>query len=88
MMGSGRLFVSIPSAVSAIVYAGAVTICLMPPAWLTEAMPGWWGVWFGAALMVGLICGGVREWWRSLWAAVFLHAVSAITAWFVLNRFL
>jgi hypothetical protein len=88
MVGSGRLFVSVPNVVAAVVYACAVTVCLVPPAWLTEAIGGWWAVWFGAALIVGLICGGVREWWRSLWAAVVLHAASAIVAWIVWIRFL
>jgi hypothetical protein len=88
MMGSGRLFVSIPNIVSALVFACAVTACLMAPAWLTETIRGWWAVWFGAALIVGLICGAVREWWRSLWAAVILHAASAIVAWIVFSYWL
>jgi hypothetical protein len=82
-MGSGRFFVSVPSAISAFVYACAVTICLLPPAWLTDVFTGWWAVWFAAAMVVGLICAAAREWWRSLWAAVILHAVVAIAAWLV-----
>jgi hypothetical protein len=88
MMGSGRLFVSIPNVVSALIFACAVTACLLPPAWLTETIRGWWVVWFGAALILGLICGGVREWWRSLWAPVILHAVSAIAAWIAFSYWL
>jgi hypothetical protein len=88
MMGSGRFFVSVPSTISAFVYASAVTVCLVPPAWLTDVFAGWWAVWFAAAMIFGLICGAVREWWRSLWAAVILHAFAAIAAWFVFSRIL
>jgi hypothetical protein len=88
MTGSGRVFVSIPNLVSAVVFACAATACLLPPDWLTETIRGWWAVWFGAALIVGLICGGVREWWRSLWAVVILHAASAIAAWVVFSYWL
>jgi hypothetical protein len=55
---------------------------------LTDVFSGWWAVWFGAALIFGLICGAVREWWRSLWGAVILHAATAVAAWFVFSRFL
>ena len=88
MAASGRLFISAPNAVAAMVYSGAVTICVLPPAWLTSNIGGWWMGWAGAALIFGLVCGGVRERSRSVWAAVILHAASAIIAWFVLARFL
>jgi hypothetical protein len=88
MMGSGRLFISVPNLVSALVFACAVMACLLPPGWLTETIRGWWAVWFGAALILGLICGAVREWWRSLWPAVILHAASAIVAWIVFSYWL
>ena len=42
----------------------------------------------GAAIILGLICGAVREWWRSLWPAVILHAASAIIAWIVFSYWL
>jgi membrane protease YdiL (CAAX protease family) len=87
MPSSGRIFISVPNAVSAMVYSGAVTICLLPPAWLTTEIGGWLMGWAGAALIFGLVCGGVRERSRSVWAAVILHAVSAIAAWIVLARF-
>jgi hypothetical protein len=87
MPSSGRLFISVPNAVSAVVYSGAVTVCLLPPAWLTMDIGGWWMGWAGAALVFGLVCGGVRERSRSVWAAVILHAASAIVAWAVLSRF-
>jgi hypothetical protein len=88
MAASGRLFISVPNAVAAVVYSGAVTICLLPPAWLTADIGGWWMGWAGAALIFGLVCGGVRERSRSVWAAVILHALSAIVALAVLARFL
>ena len=69
MPSSGRLFISVPNAVSAVVYSGAVTVCLLPPAWLTTDIGGWWMGWAGAALIFGLVCGGVRERSRSVWAA-------------------
>ena len=84
MAASGRMFISVPNAVAAVVYAGAVTICLLPPAWLNSDIGGWWMGWAGAALIFGLVCGGVRERSRSVWAAVLLHATSAIVAWIAL----
>ena len=88
MAASGRLFISVPNAVAAVVYTGAVMICLLPPAWLTSDIGGWWMGWAGATLIFGLVCGGVRERSRSVWAAVILHSASAIIAWIVLTRFL
>jgi len=87
MAASGRMFISVPNAIAAVVYTGAVTICLLPPAWLTSDIGGWWMGWAGAALIFGLVCGGVRERSRSVWAAVLLHATSAIVAWIALTRF-
>jgi membrane protease YdiL (CAAX protease family) len=88
MTANGRLFVSIPNGLAALVYAGAVTICLDPPAWLAGIFGAWGAVWFASALVFGLLCGVVRERWRSVWAAVILHAASAITAWLVLSYWL
>ena len=88
MAASGRLFISAPNAVAAMVYSGAVTICVLPPAWLTTDIGGWWMGWAGAALIFGLVCGGVCERSRSVWAAVVLHAASAIIAWIILTKFL
>jgi membrane protease YdiL (CAAX protease family) len=88
MPGRGRLFISVPNAVAAVVYSGAVTICLLPPGWLTTDIGGWWVGWAGAALIFGLVCGGVRERSRSVWAAVILHALSAMVALSVLTNFL
>jgi len=88
MPARGRLFISVPNAVAAVVYTGAVTVCLLPPAWLTTEIGGWWMGWAGAALIFALVCGGVRERSRSVWAPVLLHAASAVVAWFVLTRFL
>jgi hypothetical protein len=88
MTAGGRLFVSIPNVVAGLVYAGAAVICLRPPAWLVGIFGAWWVLWFGFALIFGLLCGAVRERWRSVWAAVILHAASAITAWLVLSYWL
>ena len=88
MAASGRLFISVPNAVAAVVYSAAVTICLVPPAWLTTDIGGWWLGWAGAALIFGLGCGGVRERLRSVWASVILHILSAIVALAVLKYFL
>jgi len=88
MTAGGRLFVSIPNGIAALVYAGAVIACLDPPAWLQGIFGAWWAIWFGSALAFGLLCGAVRERWRSVWAAVILHAASAITAWIVLSYWL
>jgi membrane protease YdiL (CAAX protease family) len=87
MPASGRLFISVPNAVAAVVYSCAVTVCVLQPAWLTTEMGGWWIGWAGAALIFGLVCGAVRERSRSVWAPVILHAASAIIAWIVLTRF-
>ncbi|MCW8984843.1 MAG: hypothetical protein OQK55_05845, partial [Thermoanaerobaculales bacterium] len=86
MPSSGRLFISVPNAVAAVVYSGAVTVSMLPPEWLTADIGGWWMGWVGAALILGLVCGGVRERSRSVWAAVILHALSAVVAWIVLAR--
>jgi hypothetical protein len=85
MAASGRLFISVPNAVAAVIYAGAVAICLLPPPWLTMDIGGWWLGWAGAALIFGLVCGGVRERSRSVWAAVILHLASAVAAWIVFS---
>jgi membrane protease YdiL (CAAX protease family) len=87
MAASGRVFISVPNAVAAVVYSAAVTLCMLPPMWLSADIGGGWMGWAGAALIFGLVCGGVRERSRSLWAAVILHTASAIAAWFVLTRF-
>ena len=42
----------------------------------------------GSGAQTSLICGAVREWWRSLWAAVILHAFAATAAWYVLTHWL
>jgi hypothetical protein len=88
MTAGGRLFVSIPNGFAALVYACAVITCLAPPAWLVGILVPWWAVWFGSALAFGLLCGTVRERWRSVWAAVVLHVGSAITAWIVFSYWL
>jgi hypothetical protein len=88
MAASGRLFISVPNAVAAVIYAGAVAICLLPPPWLTMDIGGWWLGWAGAALIFGLVCGGVRERSRSVWAAVILHLASAVAAWIVFSYWL
>jgi membrane protease YdiL (CAAX protease family) len=88
MAASGRFFISVPNAVTAVTYSAAVMLCLLPPAWLNADIGGWWIGWAGAALIFGLVCGGVRERSRSVWAAAILHAFSATVAWIVLAKFL
>lgn len=80
MLTAGRRFVSVPNAVSAVIYAAALLVCLEPPAWLlTLAGRGTaLSIWVPCALIMGLICGSVRERWGSVWAPVALHAVSAL----------
>jgi membrane protease YdiL (CAAX protease family) len=88
MAASGRVFISVPNAVAAVIYSAAVTICLLPPEWLSADIGGWWMGWAGAALIFGLVIGGVRERSRSVWAAVILHALSAMIALSILTKFL
>ena len=80
MLTTGRRFISVPNAVSAVIYAAALLVCLEPPAWLlTLANRASVGVaWVLGALAMGLLCGSVRERWGSVWAPVALHAVSAL----------
>lgn len=80
MLTTGRRFLSAPNAISAVIYAAAVLVCLAPPAWLlTLANRGTVGLaWVLCALVMGLLCGSVRERWGSVWAPVALHAVSAL----------
>ena len=86
MLSTGKRFVSVPIVVSALVYSAAVMVCLEPPKWLSFAGGSGvqWLLWGGASLVFGLLCGITRERWRSLWAAVVLHAASAVTAWSLL----
>jgi membrane protease YdiL (CAAX protease family) len=88
MAASGRVFISVPNAVAAVIYSAAVTVCLLPPEWLSADIGGWWLGWAGAALIFGLVIGGVRERSRSVWAAVILHALSAMIALSILTKFL
>ena len=89
MLSGGRHFISVPNAVSAVTYAALVGVCFMAPSWLPSAAGGalvWLG-WLGAAFAFGLICGGVRERWGSVWTAVILHALTALAAWAMVVKF-
>lgn len=91
MQRFGRHFVSVPNLVAAGVYCGAMTVCLLPPHWLgitngAGATTGIWTLWAVAGLGLGLLCGGVRERWGSVWAAVTVHAATALTTWLLLSR--
>lgn len=80
MLTSGRRFVSVPNGATAVMYAAAVLACLAPPPWLLPlaGRGTTLSIWVPGALIMGLICGSVRERWGSVWAPVALHAVSAL----------
>ncbi len=82
--------ISTPNAVAAAVYAAAVALCFEPAGWTSWAgsASGTWVVWLGAAFVMGLVLGAVRERWRSVWAAAALHGVTAVVVWGIVARFL
>lgn len=81
----GRHFVSVPNVVAASIYCAGMMACLLPPVWLDTAT-GTWMLWGMASFIFGLLCGGARERWGSVWAAVMLHAATALTTWLLLSR--
>jgi len=85
---SGRLSLSMPNVVSAAAYAGAVALCLLPADWLSVAgsATGVVATWMAASALLGLILGVARERWRSVWAPVALHALTALMVWWVVAR--
>ena len=82
--------VSVPNAISAAAYAAAVFLCFLPAGWLARVSgsPGVWVAWAGLSFLLGLILGIVRERWRSVWAPVALHAVTALVVWGIVTGFL
>ncbi len=80
MLTTGRRFLSRPNTVSAVIYAAAVLVCLAPPSWLLSLTGRGTAlsVWALGALVMGVLCGSIRERWGSVWAPVALHAVSAL----------
>jgi membrane protease YdiL (CAAX protease family) len=84
MLWSGRRFISVPTAVSAMLYAAAVGVCFLPPLWLGE---GVWvaGAGIASALVMGFTLGVVRERSGSVWAAALVHLTSAAAAFAVLT---
>jgi hypothetical protein len=85
MQRHGRHFVSVPNVVAASVYCGGMMTCLLPAEWL-ETASGTRVLWGVACFILGLLCGGARERWGSVWAAVMLHAATALTTWLLLSR--
>ncbi len=87
---NGAQRVSVPNAISAAAYATAVVLCFVPADWLTgvAGAAGAWAVWVGLSFLLGLVFGIVRERWRSVWASVALHAVTALVVWEIVTRFL
>ena len=85
---NGRLSISIPNVVSAAAYAGAVALCFLPADWLSVAGSATvvFAAWMAASFLLGLILGVARERWRSVWAPVALHAVTALMVWWVVAR--
>jgi membrane protease YdiL (CAAX protease family) len=79
MLWSGRRFISVPTAVSGLLYAVAVGSCFLPPLWLGD---GAWvfGVGVAAAAVMGLTLGIVRERSASVWAAALIHMTSVAAA--------
>jgi hypothetical protein len=91
MQRHGRHFVSVPNVVAAGIYCGATMVCLLPPIWPqigngAYARSWIWLVWAVSCLVLGLLCGGARERWGSLWAAAAVHTAAALTAWLLLSR--
>jgi len=84
MTPGGERFVSIPVVVSGLVSAIA-TLVLFPGGPLVRSAPGPIGVlaWGASALVVGVVCGAIRERSGSMWAAAAVHAVVAAAAWLV-----
>ncbi len=87
MAPSSSWFVSVPNSVSAVLYATALSVCLVPPPWLNEWLGGvaLVAVWWGGGLGTALLCGCARERGASVWAAVMLHVLSVIGWWAVLT---
>jgi hypothetical protein len=87
MSPSSRWFVSVPNAVSAVLYAVAMAVCLVLPPWLGGSLGGLAGTaaWWGGGLMMALVCGCARERGASVWAAVTLHLLIVIGWWTVLS---
>jgi membrane protease YdiL (CAAX protease family) len=86
MLWSGRRFISVPTAVSGLLYAVAVGSCFLPPLWLGD---GAWvfGVGVAAAAVMGLTLGIVRERSASVWAAALIHMTSVAAAFGALQLF-
>jgi membrane protease YdiL (CAAX protease family) len=84
MLWSGRRFISLPTAVSGLLYAAAVGLCYFPPQWLGEGVRVT-GAGVTAALVMGLTLGAVRERSASVWAAALVHLTSAAAAFVVLT---
>jgi len=82
--------ISVPNAISAAAYAAAVVVCFLPASWLTgvSGATGAWVAWGGVSFLLGLVLGIVRERWRSVWASVALHAITAVVVWWIAARFL
>ncbi len=90
MLPAGRHFVSVPNGVAALISASATMACIGPP---VLAIPGsnpvaTVALWAAACLVMGLVCGGVRERWGSVWAAVLVHLSSALIASYVVVQLL
>jgi hypothetical protein len=87
---NGRRLISVPNAVSGMAYAAAVGLCFLPAGWLAAAgsPTGVWAAWLAVALLMGLTLGIARERWRSVWAPVALHVVTALATWWIAVRFL
>jgi len=84
MTPGGERFVSIPVVVSGLLSAIA-TLVLFSPGPLVSSAPGPVGMlaWGASALVVGVVCGAIRERSGSVWAAAVVHGVVAAAAWLV-----
>ena len=88
MLPGGRHFISVPNGVAALFSAGATMACFAPTHLPLPAMTGLatLALWALACLLMGLLCGGVRERWGSVWASVTVHCTAALVAWLVVDR--
>ncbi len=85
-----RWRISAPNALTAGAYTAAVALCFEPAGWASwvGSAIGAWVAWLAAALVMGLVLGAVRERWRSVWAALVLHAVAVVVVWGIAARLL
>jgi hypothetical protein len=82
MRPSGPWFLSVPTTVTAVVWAAANTWLMTPPDRLRMVFGvGGDALWVAGLLLCGVTLGLVRERSGSVWAAATVHAVASLVLW-------